>query len=828
MGRIMLFADVVFFIPFDKTFCYKVPADLEDEELVGKRILAPFGPKTLMGYVIACSKNPSMSDVDKIKEFYEVLDTEAILSPVDMVFYKWMADYYFSPLGDVLKLTIPYGSEVQSKRKIQADVNFCMRLLEEEKKKATVKYSVLASLIEKSDTTVLALQKSVKRKNIYSVLRTLTEKGAISIIEQDAKARITTKKENFVQLTAAIETVYEIIPELENRSPKQAALLLRLVQSGTAAMKVSTLASTYDIPLTSFSALAKRGMIKVFQKKIDRRKNETYQNDLSDYKLTEKQTEVYNKVLETIGKKAFKPFLLRGVTGSGKTLIYIELARKVMESGNNVLLLVPEISLTPQITSRFYSRFGDNVIVIHSKISDGERYDAWMKAISSRGCIVIGARSALFAPLRDIGLIIVDEEHDSSYKQSDSSPRYNARDSAVYKASLLKCPILLGSATPSLETMYNADSKKFELLTLDERVDGAKLPVITMVNVIEEKKHKRMLTLFSQTMIDKIRKRLDKKEGVIVLQNRRGFSTSVYCFDCGEIETCINCSVSLVHHINDNILKCHYCGYAKQVPSQCTKCGSYSIKYFGTGTERVEDELSYYIPDAKIERIDSDTLNKVGSFSKILSQFREGAIDILLGTQIVAKGLDFSRVTLVCVVSADTNLWIPDFRAEERTFQLLTQVSGRAGRSSNEGEVLIQTQNEKSRVLQKVIFGDYAGFYDTEIVLRQRHSYPPFSRLCMIEMKDMSRDKVQSAIGELHGLLLQYRNYIKISPPTTAVLERIKTYYRYQIMIKSERTIDPSGNILRKSVSEALAKFTANSKNKDIAVIIDMDPQVVL
>jgi primosomal protein N' (replication factor Y) len=825
-----MFAEIVFFLPFRKSFTYKVPHDLLGEIAVGKRVLAPFGVKTLSGYCTGLSTTPAATDIslDKIKELYEVSDPEPLLSAGDLAFYRWMSDYYLSPFGETLKLTVPYGSELQSKRRIVADVEYCKSVLAGYTGKETLRIKILGLLIEKQSATLLAVQKAVKRKNIYSVLRALEKEGALSVVEEGIKAKISAKKERYVQLAISEEAAYTLLPEIEKRSAKQVAVLLQLLQAEGNALRLATVAKETDCPLTSFSSLAKKGLIRIFQRQVDRKRKETYANDLADYELTEQQKKVYDEVACALEGDEFKPFLLHGVTGSGKTLIYLELAKKVLDSGRSVLLLVPEISLTPQITSRFYHRFGDEVIVLHSKISPGERYDAWMKALHGQARIVIGARSALFAPLRDIGLIIIDEEHDASYKQNDTMPRYHARDCAVYKARLAKCPVLLGSATPSMESMYNAEQGKYALLELPERVDKARLPFIRLVNVIEEKKNGKMLTLFSQSLIEKIKVRVQKKEGVIVLQNRRGFSTSVYCFDCGEVETCENCSVSLVHHINENYLKCHYCGFMKPVPVQCTQCGSHAIKYFGTGTERVEDELAYYIPDAVIKRVDSDSLGKIGSFSRVLSEFREGKIDILLGTQIVSKGLDFSRVTLVCVVSAETNLWIPDFRADERTFQLLTQVSGRAGRNSAEGEVMIQTQNDRSRVLQKVVMNDYRGFYQTELHLRKTHGYPPFSRLCLLEMKDENHDKVKLAIGDLHQCISRYKDVLWVSPVSAAVLARINKFYRYQILIKSDRVNDPSGSILRGALNESMQVFHANSKYRDVLLLADMDPQVVI
>jgi primosomal protein N' (replication factor Y) len=475
-----------------------------------------------------------------------------------------------------------------------------------------------------------------------------------------------------------------------------------------------------------------------------------------------------------------------------------------------------------------FNNFGENVSVIHSRMSIGERYDSWRKIFKGKSKVVIGARSALFAPLKNIGVIVVDEEHDSSYKQFDSTPKYQARDAAVVLAKNHNCPIVLGSATPSIESMYNALTGKFKLLEMPQRIDDAKLPEIELVNISIERKQKKMKNIFSKFLLDKIEDRLKREEGIIILQNRRGFSTQVYCEDCTEIETCENCSVPLIYHINKNILQCHYCGFIKDVPHACTNCGSLSVKYFGTGTERVEDEIEYYFPNARIKRVDSDSVAKKRSLSKILIGFGRGDIDILVGTQMVSKGLDFSRVTLVGVISAETTLWLPDFRADERTFQLLTQVSGRAGRSKVKGEVIIQTQNEKNFTLQKVVQNDYAGFYQKEITDREKMGYPPFTRIGLIEAKDLDEKRAKGAITDFYKELNAYDKYLKIMEPATAILARLKGFYRFHILIKSSKVVDPGGAILRKAILDSYVEFNRKSRFRDVKLIYDVDPQSIM
>jgi primosomal protein N' (replication factor Y) len=566
----------------------------------------------------------------------------------------------------------------------------------------------------------------------------------------------------------------------------------------------------------------------IYDQEIDRRYVEEYREEFSELILSEKQNEVFTEITKEINKNNFKAFLLHGVTGSGKTQVYIELTKKAIEQKKSALILVPEISLTPQITSRFFNVFGDEVTVLHSRMSPGVRYDSWRRILRGKSGVVIGARSALFAPLKKIGLIVVDEEHDASYKQSDMVPKYNARDSAIILAQFHNCPVVLGSATPSIESMYNSQSGKYKLLELPERIDDAKLPGIALVDVNKEKMKQRMENIFSGILLNRIEERLKRGEGIIILQNRRGFSTQIYCSDCGEVEICDNCSVPMVYHISKNNIQCHYCGSIKTVPSACSNCGSLQLRYFGTGTERVEDELEFYFPDIKMSRIDSDSISKKSSLSKILFSFGNAEIDVLVGTQMVSKGLDFSRVTLVGVISAETTLWLPDFRADERTFQLLTQVAGRAGRSKNPGEVIIQTQNENHPALRMVLKNDYRGFYQKEIIDRERMGFPPFTRIALIEMKDQSNEKVIGAITGFYNELKKYGKWMKISSPSPAIIAKLKGQYRYQILIKSPKETDAGGKLLRKAILDSYVEFNRKSRYKDVRPLIDIDPQSVI
>ncbi len=844
------YAQVAFPQPFRNLFTYSIPDELLDAVKIGVRVVVPFGRRTLTGFVVALSDQTEISESttsantpalaeqaergeslhewkERIKSIKDVLDENPVFDEHSLKFYEWISDYYLSSLGEALKNSVPYGTEVESKKKIVSDEEACLQLLETEKKKTTLKAKVLTKLVEKEIYTISRLQKILKNKNIYSVLRSLEKVGAVSLIDEISSPRVRAKKIKHVKLAKSIDEIYKVIPELERKSHKQLVLLLELI-SQKEEVTLSDLLNKTKTNQSSLNSLAKKGLVEIFEKEIERLYTETFQEKEKTVELTEAQKLIVEKVGAKISSPGFEVFLIHGVTGSGKTQVYIELSKIALEQNKDAIILVPEISLTPQITARFFNYFGDKVTVIHSRLSLGERYDTWRGIVKGKYKIVIGPRSALFAPLKNVGLVVVDEEHDQSYKQYDIVPKYHARDAAVMLAKFNNCPVVLGSATPSIESMYNAMSGKFTLMELRERIDNAKLPKIRLVDVTLEKKKKQMENIFSRMLLREISERLRKNEGVIVLQNRRGFATQVFCSDCGEVITCPDCSVSMVHHINKNVLQCHYCGTTIPVPKACPVCGSIALKFFGTGTQRVEDELDFYFPNIKIERVDSDTINRKGKLSEILNRFAKGETQILVGTQMVSKGLDFSNVTLVGVVSAETTLWIPDFRSDERTFQLLTQVAGRSGRSKTEGEVIIQTQNQKHFVLQKVLMNDYKGFYENELKLRLQGGYPPFTRLALVELKDENENRVRAAVNEFYEFLKKYKRSITLTPPHEAVIYKIKGNYRFHIVLKCDKKIDPSGKLMRNALLNSYIEYNQKSKFRDIKPVIDIDPQSII
>lgn len=821
-----MFAQVVFPLPFRNTFSYSIPEEFSASVKFGVRVVVSFGRRILTGYVVGITE--TADDVKRIKSIQDVLDDKPIFTDSDLKFYEWMAEYYISSLGEALRYAVPSGLDVESKRKVIADQDLCEDLFRADKKRNTLKSDLLKLFLKKDCYSITQLQKILKKKNIHTALKTLENASAITIINEIEDPKAQKKFLKFVKPIKKIDELFELIPEIERNSPKQVVILLEFIAKKLEEQQLSDLLKKTKSSQSSVESLVKKGILEVYDKEVERVFRDTFTESSKEIVLTKTQKSIVDEVANEIKQKKFSPYLLHGVTGSGKTQIYIELAELALKQDQSVLILVPEISLTPQITSRFYNIFGEVVTVVHSRMSIGERYDSWRGIIAGRYKVVVGARSALFAPLKNIGLIVVDEEHDSSYKQFESIPRYQARDAALMRGLFSKCPVILGSATPSIESMYNAHAGKYKLLELPERIDNAKLPFIRLVDITIEKKQKRMANIFSKKMIDVIADKLKKKEGIIILQNRRGFATQVYCDDCGEIMMCNECTVPMVHHIDKNIMRCHYCGVTRAVPKGCPNCGSLAIKFFGTGTQRVEDELEFHFPDINIERVDSDSMSKKGQLGIILNKFRKAEIDVLVGTQMVSKGLDFSHVTLVGVISAEATLWLPDFRADERTFQLLTQVSGRAGRSTKPGEVIIQTQNHKHFVLQQVVNSDYQSFYKKEIQLRHQGAYPPYTRLCLIETKDPNEINAQGAAKDFYKFLMEQKKPIQVSPVNEALIAKIKGQYRFQIILKSSKKIDPGGKILREMVLNAFIEFNQKSRYKNVRLFIDIDPQSVL
>ncbi len=821
------FAEIVFPLPFEKSFHYKIPDELTDFAKIGVRAVAPFGKRILTGFIINITDKIDI-ELKNIKSIEDILDSKPIFDENLFKFSKWIAEYYFASLGEVLKAAVPYGSDVESKKSIVADSEPILAELENLKDKNS-NYSKLLHIISaKNEFSLNELKKKFKAgggKNLNYNLNKAEEKGLCTVFVEKQKPKVGIKIEDLIELKRmSVEEFSTILSAIEKRAPKQVDVLVTLYTSKEKSMFQKELLEKTKASAQILKALAKKKLITSKEIEIKREYIESYEEEKKSLILTDEQQNAFNIIKEAIDSDIFKTFLLHGVTASGKTQVYLELINEVLNKGKTAIYLVPEISLTPQVIRRIKNYFGEQVGVLHSRLSLGERFDEWRAIINQEYKIVVGPRSAIFAPLKNVGLIVVDEEHDHSYKQNESVPFYNARDAAVVRSSIENAIVILGSATPSMESYFNSRQKKYTLIELKKRIDDAILPAISFVNLIEEKKEERLHGVFSQTLIDRIKEKIEKKEKVILLQNRRGFATYIICPDCGYTETCKNCSVTMTYHFFRKEYICHYCGYSKKEVEACPTCGSLEIKYKGVGTQRVEDELEQLIPGLRIARMDFDTTSQKGSFSKILSEFAQGNYDVLLGTQMVAKGLDFPDVTMVGVISTEASLMFPDFRSAERTFQLLSQVAGRSGRSKLKGEVVIQTLKPENYVLQFVRKHDFSGFYLQEMQERQSALYPPFFKIALIEFCGFNLNQVRKNAIDFFKLIKFDKNIVTALSPTPAAIAKLNNRYRYHIILKSKRALDQSGSYLHKVVRAAEKEFLQKFRTTNVKLLIDIDP----
>lgn len=861
-----LFVDLAFPLAVNKIFTYTVPTELHDAVKTGVRALAPFGRKAAVGFVVSIS---STSSIRNLKSVVDILDTEPVIGNDLFNLTKWISEYYFAPWGEVLKTVLPPGLAKAGKSVVMLrEQGIENRISSLRGKKA----EILQILLKKQQLTISQLQKQLKRKNVYALVNALEREGYVSISEHFPKptSKIQTEKVIEIDLAAKerwLQWKQSIGRAKGIRLTKQLQLIETLIQMQTGRIPVRQIIKDIGISLSLLRPLVEKGVIAVSeQERVRSQSFDMYDAALGrqNIRLTQHQIDATQQVVQAIRENRFQTFLLHGVTGSGKTQVYIEAIRELLSLGKSAIVLVPEISLTPQIVRRFKLHFGEKVTVLHSKMSPGERYDSWRLSREGRYSIVIGPRSAVFAPVKNLGLIVVDEEQEATYKQFDQTPRYHARDVAIMRASSTHAAVVLGSATPSVESYYNSLQGKYTLLELPERVDNARLPEIEIVDMTVERKKKleqyraerkeefkndpvaaRLgkrsfdFASISDLLKSHIEARLTKKEGVILLQNRRGFAPFVECLDCGYVEMCDNCIVTLTYHLTKRQLRCHYCGFVKSPPTTCPKCGGLEIRLQGIGTQRVEEELKQNFPHASIVRMDLDTTTRKGSHDTILRKFAEGDYDILLGTQMVAKGLDFPRVTLVGVVSADTQMLLPDFRSAERVFQLLTQVAGRAGRTSAlHGEVIIQTSQPQHYSLKHVVTHNFQEFYHEELQYRQELDYPPYSRVVLIELKGERENEVMRHAERLAELLKappaselspnragKNSHYITLGPAPAAI-PKLKGNFRWHIVIKNLRVVDPAGKHLHSALARVLQSYenSALGKSRRVKIVIDVDP----
>jgi primosomal protein N' (replication factor Y) len=816
--RETLFVEVILPLAIAKNYTYRVPFEMNSAVTVGKRVVVQFGKSKLYTAIIAAISNRAPEKY-QAKYVIELLDDTPVVSEWQLQFWQWLAEYYMCNMGEVMNAALPSALKLASETRIMLNKDFAFDRAALHDKE----FLIVEALDIQPELTVSDIAKLLGQKTVMPILKLLFEKNIIHISE-DISDRYKPRTRTFLTLNPVYhdqENLKELFGILEKRAPKQADAVLAYIKLSRHQKTVSRneLIDESGAGAASIKSLVEKEVFIAEEKNVSRLfydEDDTYNN----FELSEQQQQVLQHIGEEFSQKDV--VLLHGVTSSGKTQIYIRLIEEMIASGRQVLYLLPEIALTTHIIERLRMYFGANIGVYHSRFNDNERVEVWQKVLNNDYKVVLGARSSVFLPFHDLGLIIVDEEHETSYKQFDPAPRYNARDAAIFLANMHKAKVLLGSATPSFESYYNARMQKYGLAELTERFGGVKLPEIEVVSITEETKRKTIQSHFTSVLMDDIKQALSNKEQVILFQNRRGYAPVLMCKICAYTPKCINCDVSLTYHKSSGKLHCHYCGYKEDAPQICPACGSTHLEYKGFGTEKVEDELALLLPDARIARMDLDTTRSRNSLQTILNDLEEKKIDILVGTQMVAKGLDFSDVTVIGIINADSLLKFPDYRANERSYQMLAQVSGRAGRRGKQGKVVIQTYDPGHRVIRQVIENNYNDLYFTEMEERRSFKYPPFYRIINLDIKHKDPEIVFNQAAYLAAELRKHFGE-RVIGPEFPLIGRIRNYYIKSIMLKFEKD-NISINKAKAIIREVITQFQTTKLSKGSVVQPDVDP----
>ncbi|MBL7856395.1 MAG: primosomal protein N' [Cyclobacteriaceae bacterium] len=824
-SRTTLFAELLLPVPIPKLFTYRVPLQWNDTIQIGQRAIVQFGDrKILTGLVTTIHDKPPLDY--EAKYILELLDEFPVVIDLQFKLYQWIADYYMCTLGEVMNAALPAGFKLSSESMVQLHPAFNM---EETAHAFSEKEYILLKRLQHESLRYSDISKLLGVKHLYSILKSLSGKEAIILFEE-VKEKYRPKTEKKIRLTAAYNTA-EALEKLFvdiGSKPKQEAVVLKYLQhvavlqhpeSNQQGLSKKNLL-TEDISESSLNTLIKNTVFEEFETIVPR--FEAIENrEPVVVLLSEEQEQTQAEIFKSFDTHAIT--LLHGITGSGKTEIYINLIKKALDSDAQVLYLLPEIALTTQIVQRLKKIFGTTMGVYHSKFSDAERVEVWNGVLNGRFKFVVGVRSSIFLPFDNLGLIIVDEEHDASYKQQEPAPRYNARDVAMVMGQLHHAKVVLGSATPSIESYYQAQQGKYGLVKLHKRYGEAQLPHVVLADMARERKQKTIKGEFSGLLLRSIEEALKQKEQVIIFQNRRGYSPMVNCEDCGWVPKCVNCAVSLTYHQFRHALICHYCGYKESLPHQCPTCSSTRIKTVGYGTEKLEEELKLHFPDATVQRMDLDTTRSKTGYDTIIEQFEKGETNILVGTQMVTKGLDFDHVSLVGVFNADRMMHFPDFRSYERAYQLITQVSGRAGRRNKAGKVVIQTGSPEHPVLNFILHHQYEDFYHTQLTDRQIHDYPPFARLMDITVKHTDKKVCRDAANHLAELLRKNLQGPKILGPGEPMIAKIRNQYLMNILIKVQRG-KADLMLVKKTLAELIQSITREKEFRNVRIVVDVDP----
>lgn len=820
-----MFAEVIIPLPIRSTFTYLVPGEMEPFIQTGSRVLVQFGrSKYYTGIVSHIHQNKPEYEVKPISE---ILDNNTIVRYPQLNLWRWIAEYYLCSEGDVMKAALPTGLKPESETFITLVDDFGA----EDGIKLSDKQAIVVSLLQdKGKLKISDIEKEVKIRNAAKLIAPLLEAGVVRIDERLIE-RYHAKKEVFVTLNAERrnhEKIKEFFDMVKRSQKQETALVAFLDLSGwlhpsnkVTDVTRSDLLEKSRVTPSIIKALVDKGIFRLEKKAVNRFNTTDEQHAPILSPLSDIQQYALNKIKEHF-RNDNKPVLLHGVTGSGKTEIYTHLIAASLHDGNQVLYLVPEISLTTQLTDRLRKIFGDKLLVYHSKFSDNERVDIWKRLLKgSEPLVILGVRSSVFLPFAHLGLVVIDEEHESSFKQYDPAPRYNARDTAMVLAQMHGARVLLGSATPSIETFYKATHDKFNLVSLPDRYKDSQLPDVELVDMRKQRKERQTKGILSKPLREAIDNALQHNRQAIVFQNRRGFAPMVVCRDCGWTPKCENCDVSLVYHKQSNLLRCHYCGFVKVLPNVCPACGGNAIETFGYGTERITEEIHEEFPSSRISRMDLDTTRNKDAYQKIIEEFASHNTDILVGTQMVSKGLDFEKVSVVGVPNADTLLNFPDFRSNERAFNMLEQVSGRAGRREEKGLVVIQSSKPEDPVLRFVKAHDYDSFYNSEIQEREKFGYPPFTKIINIYIKNKD-PRVCDRVAVAYSQALRKVFGNRVLGPEQPFVGRIALWYIRQIMLKVE-----SNASMRKVKDIMLQVFEQMSSLSDFrssVIYYDVDP----
>ena len=822
-----MFAEVILPLPLYSTFTYAIPDEMAAEVQVGSRVLVQFGKKKYYTAIVEClhSNEPKGYDV---KPLMAVLDSSPVVRYPQLKLWHWIADYYLCAPGDVFKAAVPTGLKPESETFLSLNPDY--EPDETNPFRMSERQAVIVQhLQEKKRMKISEIEGETGYKNVASLVNRLMEAGIVEIDEKVVE-RYRAKKTTYVRLAferGDSERLHECFRLVTRSRQQEKALIAYLDLSGWMSptgdlkdVERDKLLEVSGVSPAVLRALVDKRIMQVVKKSVNRFGVNSNERPIQLSPLSESQSKALIEITE--GFKSHQVQLLHGVTGSGKTEVYTHLIAKTLDQGNQVLFLVPEISLTTQLSDRLRKVFGKRLLVYHSKFSDSERVDIWRRLLTTNEpLVVLGVRSSVFLPFARLGLIIVDEEHEASFKQYDPAPRYNARDAALVLAGMHGAKSLLGSATPSVETYFKATNGKYGLVTLSERFDGATLPDVEIVDMKEMRKKKEVKGILSSPLRKRILNTLADKKQVIMFQNRRGFAPVVVCDQCGWTPKCQNCDVSLVYHKNLSLLRCHYCGFTRTLPQLCPACGQNGIRIFGYGTERIAEELHEEFSDYRVARMDLDTTRNKDAYQEIIEEFAKHETDILVGTQMVSKGLDFGDVRTVGVLNADTLLNFPDFRSNERAYNMLEQVAGRAGRRREKGSVVIQTVNPDHEVLKYVKAHDYASYYKAEIEDRAKFAYPPFTKVINIFLKNKDAMACDHAAVTLAKAMRQVFGE-RVLGPEKPFVSRVATWYLQSIMLKVEA--GASMKKVKDLLRQITASIAADPAIRTSQIYYDVDP----